>query len=199
MSYQRAQIIVSLWAAFAPRSWTAGMRLKNVPKVFARRVRNFLDRGVGITADRRAGQKGIFQEYEVEDAVELGIGLSLQNAGMPQSEIVAFLRGFRGVIRTHVRSMPTSSVRAIFPHFLIVTPHALNETIRLFGPQPKINFGDDLAFFEPKFVATKEEWRSLADEIGQPSAASIVVEIGDLVSRLHSTLPDSVTLPRGKH
>ena len=94
MGYQRAQIILSLWAAFAPRSWAPGMPLKNVPKVFVRRVRNFLDRGVGITADRRAGQN-VFQEYDVEDAVELGIGLSLQNAGMPQSEIVRFLLVFQ--------------------------------------------------------------------------------------------------------
>ena len=57
------------------------------------RVRNFLDRGIGITTDRRAGQKGVFQEYEVEDAVKSGIGLSMQNAGMPQSEIVGFLLG----------------------------------------------------------------------------------------------------------
>jgi hypothetical protein len=197
MSYQRAQIIVSLWAAFAPRSWAPGMALKNVPKVFVRRVRNFLDRGVGITADRRAGQKGVFQEYEVEDAVELGIGLSLQNAGMPQSEIVAFLLSFQEVIRAHVRSMPASSVGAIFPHFLIVTPHALSETIRQFGPQPSLIFGS-LPFFEPKFVTRKEEWQSLYEEIGWPSTASIVVEIGNLVSSLHSTLPRSATLQRGR-
>jgi hypothetical protein len=197
MSYQRAQIIVSLWSAFAPRSWTPGMPLKSVPKVFVRRVRNFLDRGIGITSDRRAGQKGVFQEYELEDAVELGIGLSLQNAGMPQSEIVAFLRGFQEVIRTRIRLMPTSSVGANFPHFLIVTPHALNETVRPFGPQPKLSFGS-LPFFAPKFVATKAEWRSLADEIGSPLPASIVVEIGDLVSHLHSALPRSAALQRGR-
>jgi hypothetical protein len=197
MSYQRAQIILSLWSAFAPRSWTAGMPLKTVPKVFVRRVRNFLDRGIGITADRRAGQKGVFQEYEIEDAVELGIGLSLQNAGMPQSEIVAFLLGSQDVIRTHVRSMPTSSVGAIFPHFLIVTPHALSETIRQFGPQPNVRLGN-LPFFEPKFVATKGDWQLLADEIGWPSAASIVIEIGDLVSNIRDALPQSETLQRGR-
>jgi hypothetical protein len=196
MSYQRAQIILSLWSAFAPRSWTPGMPLKNVPKVFVRRVRNFLDRGVGITADRRAGQKGVFQEYEAEDAVELGIGLSLQNAGMPQSEIVTFLLGSQDAIRTHVRSMPISSVGAIFPHFLIVTPHALSETLRQFGrPQPNVNLGN-LPFFEPKFVATKEDWRLLAQS--WPSAASIVIEIGDLVSRLHDALPQCATLQRGR-
>jgi hypothetical protein len=197
MSYQRAQIILSLWAVFAPRSWNPGMPLKNVPKVFARRVGNFLDRGVGITADRRAGQKGVFQEYEVEDAVELGIGLFLQNAGMPQSEVVAFLLGFQEVIRNHVRSMPTSSLGAMFPHFLIVTPHALSETIRQLGPQPKLNLGS-LPFFEPKFVATKEDWQMLADDIGWPSAASIIIEIGDLVSSLHNTLPRSAALQRGR-
>ena len=171
------------------------MPLKNVPKVFVRRVRNFLDRGIGITADRRAGQKGVFQEYEIEDAVELGIGLSLQNAGMPQSEIVAFLLGSQEVIRTHVRSMPTSSVGALFPHFLVVTPHALSETIRQFGRQPNLKPGS-LAFFEPKFVATKKEWRLLA--LGWSSAASIVIEIGDLVSSLHDTLPQCATLQRGR-
>jgi hypothetical protein len=199
MGYQRAQIILSLWAAFAPRSWAPGMPLKNVPKVFVRRVRNFLDRGVGITADRRAGQQGVFQEYDVEDAVELGIALSLQNAGMPQSEIVTFLLVFQQVIRAHIRTMPTSSVNAEFPQFLIVTPHAISETIRQFGPQPELNaWGGAVAFFEPKFVATKEEWKSLAEEIGWPSAASIVVEIGDLVSSLHSTLPQSGALQRGR-
>jgi hypothetical protein len=197
MSYQRAQIILSLWAAFVPRSWAPGMSLKKVPKTFVRQVGNFLDRGIGITADRRAGQKGVFQEYEVEDAVELGIGLSLQNAGMPQSEIVALLLGSREAIRTHVRSMPTSSVRASFPHFLIVTPHAFNETIRQHGPQPNLNLGR-LPFFEPKFVATKEHWLLLANDLGSPSPASIVIEIGDLVSSLHDTLPQCATRQRGR-
>ena len=195
MSYQRAQIILALWAAFAPRSWAPNMPLKQVPRVFVRRVRNFLDRGIGITADRRAGQKGVFQEYEVEDAVELGIGLSMQNAGMPQSEIVGFLLGSQEAIRTHVRSMPTSSVGVIFPHFLIVTPHVLSETIRQFGRQPPVQVGD-LAFFEPKFVATNKDWQLLA--LDWPSAACIVVEIGDLVSSLHDTLPQCATLQRGR-
>jgi hypothetical protein len=196
MSYQRAQIIISLWAAFAPRSWVPDMPLKNVPKVFVRRVRNFLDRSIGITADRRAGQKGIFQAYEVEDAVELGIGLSLQNAGMPQSEIVSFLLGFQEVIRTHVRLMPTSSVGAPFPHFLIVTPHALSETLRRFGRQPNLRPGG-LAFFEPRFAATNKDWQLLAQD-WRSSSASIVIEIGDLVSSLHNTLPQCGTLQRGR-
>jgi hypothetical protein len=199
MSYQCAQVILSLWAAFGPPSLPLGMPLKNVPKVFVRRVRNFLDRGVGITADRRAGQKGVFQEYEVEDAVELGIGLSLQDAGMPQSEIVSYLLRFQEVIRTQVRSMPTSIANTEFPHFLIVTPHGLGETIRQFGPQPDLNaWGEKLAFFKPKFVATEGEWQSFAGEIGWPSAASIVIEIGGLVSSLHITLPQSAAMQRGR-
>jgi hypothetical protein len=129
--------------------------------------------------------------------VELGIGLSLQNAGMPQSEIVSFLRGFQEAIRTHVRAMPTSSVGAEFSHFLIVRPHALNETLRLWGPLPALDFGN-LAFFEPKFVATRDEWQSLANDIGWPSAASIIIEIGDLVSSLHSALPESAAVQRGR-
>src|SRR5271165_2356054 len=151
MSYQRTQLILALWSAFAPRSWAPSMSLKDVPKVFVRRVGNFLDRGIGITADRRAGQKGVFQGYEVEDAVELGIALSLQNAGVPQTEIVQFLLGSQDVIRTHLRSMPTSSAGAKFPHFLVVNPHALSETIRPFGARPRVMRGE-LAFFEPKFV-----------------------------------------------
>jgi hypothetical protein len=197
MSYHRSQIILGLWSAFARKSWTRGMLLKNVPKVFVRRVCNFLDLGIGITADRRAGQKGVFQEYEIDDAVELGIGLSLQNAGMPQSEIVAFLRGSQEAIRTHIRSMPTSSVGARFPHFLIVTPHALSETIRQHGPQPRLNLGR-LPFFEPRFVATKKDWLSLAEDLGSPSAASIVVEIGDLISSLEDALPRSAAVQRGR-
>jgi hypothetical protein len=199
MSYHRAQIILSLWTAFGPPSLPLGIPLKNVPKVFVRRVRNLLDRGVGITVDRRAGQKGVFQEYEVEDAVEMGIGLSLQDAGMPQSEIVALLLEFQQIIRTHVRSMPTSDVNTEFPHFLVVTPHGLSETIRQFGPQPELGaWGEKLAFFKPKFVATREAWQSFADEIGWPSAASIVIEIGGLVSKLHSALPQSAAAQRGR-
>jgi len=197
MSYQRAQLILALWSAFAPRSWAPSMPLKNVPKVFVRRVRNFLDRGAGITADRRAGQKGVFQDYEVEDAVELGIAVSLQNAGMPQTEIVQFLSAYQDVIRTHLRSMPTSSVGAKFPHFLVVTPHALSETIRPFGPQPKVTRGE-LAFFDLKFVSTVKEWQALADSIGWPAAASIVVEIGNLVSSLHDALPQLAPSQRGR-
>jgi hypothetical protein len=197
MSYHRAQLILSLWAAFAPRSWTPQMALKNVPKVFVRRVRNFLDRGVGITADRRSGQKGVFQDYEFEDAAELAIALSLQNAGMPQSDIVRFLLGFRDVIRPHLRSMPSSSVHSKFPHFLVVTPHALSETLRRFGPKPRLTLGE-LAFFEPSFVSTAKEWQSLARLIGEPASASIVVEIGYLVSILHYALPRCATSQRGR-
>jgi hypothetical protein len=195
MSYQRAQLILSLWAAFAPRSWTPGMALNSVPKVFVRRVRNFLDRGVGITPDRRAGQKGVFQEYEVEDAAELAIALSLQNAGMPQSDIVRFLLGFRDVIRPQLRSMPSSSARSNFSHFLVVTPHALSETLRPFGPRPRLNLGE-LAFFEPRFVSTTKEWQSLAELIGRLASASIVIEIGDLVSMLHHALPQCASSQR---
>ena len=199
MSYQRAQIIVALWAAFGPPSLPLSIPLKLVPKVFVRRVRNFLDRGVGITVDRRARQKGVFQEYEVEDAIELGIGLSLQDAGMPQSEIVDFLLGFQKIIRTHIRSMPTSVEPKQFPHFLIVTPHGLAETIRQFGPQPELNaWGEKLAFFKPKFIKTEVEWRSFAGKIGWPSAASIVIEIGGLATSLHIKLPKSESLQRGR-
>jgi hypothetical protein len=197
MSFRRAQVILSLWAAFAPKSWSPRMELKNVPKVFVRRVRNLLDRGVGITADRRSGQKGLFQNYEVEDAAELGIALSLQNAGMPQSEIVQFVLGFQDAIRAHLRKMPASSVGAKFSHFLVVTPHALSETLRPFGPQPNWTTGD-LAFFEPKFAATEEDWRMLADKIGAPASACIIVEIGDLVSHLHHALPQSEPSKRGR-
>lgn len=197
MSYQRAQVILALWSAFAPRSWAPDMPLKNVPKVFVRRVRNFLDRGVGITADRRAGQKGVFQDYEFEDAAELGIALSLQNAGMPQTEIVQFLVSFRHVVRMHVRSMPTSSVGARFPHVIVVKPHALGETIRQFGPHPKVTRGE-LAFFEPKFVSTEKEWQALADGLSGPASASIVIEIGDLVSSLHYAFPLIAPSQRGR-
>jgi len=197
MSYQRAQLILALWSAFTSHSFAPTISLKAVPKVFVRRVRNFLDRGVGITADRRAGQKGVFQDYEVEDAVELGIALSLQNAGMPQTEIVQFLSAYQDVIRTHLRAMPTSSVGAEFPHFLVVTPHALSETIRPFGPQPRVTRGE-LAFFDPKFVSTKEEWQALANAIGWPAAASIIVEIGNLVSSLHDALPQLAPSQRGR-
>ena len=196
VSYQRAQIFRSLWAAFEPRSYSPRMPLKNIPKVFTRRVRNLLDRGVGITADRRAGQKGLFQEYEIEDAVELAIGLALQNAGVPQSELVTFLLSFQEVIRAHVRSMPRQLSRGQFPHFLIVTPHAMPETIRLFGRQPKGGWDGAVAFSEPEFVRTRGDWLSLAE--GWRSTASIVVEIGDLVSSLHSTLPKWEASPRGR-
>ena len=197
VSYQRAQILRSLWAAVEPRSYSRRMPLKNIPKVFTRRVRNLLDRGVGITGDRRAGQKGVFQEYEMEDAVELAIGLALQNAGVPQSELVKFLLSFQEVIRAHVRSMPTQLPRGQFPHFLIVTPHAMAETIRLSGPQPKGGWNGAVGFFEPKFVRTRRDWLSLAKG-WRSSSASIVVEIGDLVSSLHSTLPKWTTSPRGR-
>jgi hypothetical protein len=77
--------------------------------------------------------------------------------------------------------MPTSSVGVIFPHFLIVTPYALSETIQQFGRQPPVQVGD-LAFFEPKFVATGKDWQSIA--LDWRSAASIVIEIGGLISSL---------------
>ncbi len=197
MGYQRSQIIVSLWTAFAPRLATPDMRLKSVPKIFARRVRNLLDRGVGITDDRRAGQKGVFQEYEVADAAELGIGLSLLNAGLPQAEVVGFLRAFQEQIRAHIDSVPTSSVNAEFPHFLIVKPLALNETLRLFGPKPTLK-SENLSFFEPIFASSRETLLSVVNDIGKDVNQVILVEIGDLVSSLHNTLPDSVGTHRGR-
>ena len=93
------------------------------------RVRNFLDRGIGITTDRRAGQKGVFQEYEVEDAVEFGNRSVHAKRWYAPIRNCGFPLGSQEAIRIHVRSMPTSSVGGIFPHFLIVTPHALSETI----------------------------------------------------------------------
>ena len=90
MLYQRAQVISALWSAFvvAGPFTVAVVPLKRVPKTFVRRVGNLLDKGVGITPEKRSGKKGIFQEYSVDDAIELGIGLSMLNVGLPQSEVV---------------------------------------------------------------------------------------------------------------
>src|ERR1700683_250154 len=114
MGYQRSQIISALWAAFAGPFFTA-VPLKAVPKKFVRRVGNLLDRGIGITPDRRAGQKGVFQEYEMADAAELGIGLSLLNVGLPQLEVISFLLACREQIREGISAVPLSSYGASFP------------------------------------------------------------------------------------
>ncbi len=175
------------------------MRLRLVPKPFTRRIRHFLDKGVGIEPNRRAGQKGIFQEYEIYDAVELGIALSIQNVGLPQLETTQYVLRFRDELRSHVKLMPTtnlpdSSGVSPFPDFLIVKPLALNETVRQFGEYPALRVGD-ISFFPPEFIATKEQWHKLAfHEIG-PGSERVVIDLGSLVSSLNSTLPE---IPRSK-
>ena len=85
-----------------------------------------------------------------------GIGLSMQNAGMPQSEIVGFLLGSQEAIRIHRPFNADLKRRRHFSALSYVTPHALSETIGRFGRQPPVQVGD-LAFFEPKFVATNKK------------------------------------------
>ena len=208
MAYQRGQVLLALWAARAghlglptssPLTWTPLSSVKALPKTFVRRAGNLLDRGVGITDDRRAGQHGIFQEYEIEDVVELGIGLSLLNAGVPQSETVKFILRFRKEIRDYIAAMPRSTVDSSFPHLLIVEPLAWNETLRLFDKQPELRSDKYLSFYAPEFVSNEGGWVALAKKkLGHRSSERIVIEIGDLVSFLNDELSKTESAPRGR-
>lgn len=196
MSYQRAQIIPALWTAFAGHFRIPTVPLKLVPKKFVRRVGNFLDRGIGITPDRRAGQKGVFQEYELEDVVELGVSLSLQNIGLPQSDIVSFVLNFREAIRTQISSAPLSPDRT-FPRILVVQPRGLEETQRAHGPMPKFGFSG-IPFYEPVFINDARHWESFATEIGNISNGRIVIDIGDLVTSINLGLASAESSNRGR-
>ena len=190
--YQRAQLISALWSAFAISGpfTVAVVPLKRVPKKFVRRVGNLLDKGVGITPEKRSGQKGIFQEYGIDDAIELGIGLSMLNVGLPQSETVTYLTRFREELRRQIAAL----YGAPSPYFLVVRPKALRDTARLYVPLPE-RVSDRMDFWEPSFVGDQD---ALAKEMEGPTAELILIEIGRLARRLQQALPETRTSNRGR-
>lgn len=49
MPLQRSQLISALWTALAGPFFRVVVPVKEIPKPFARRVGNLLDKGVGVT------------------------------------------------------------------------------------------------------------------------------------------------------
>jgi hypothetical protein len=201
MLYQRAQVVSALWSAFviAGPFTVSPVPLKPVPKTFVRRVGNLLDKGVGITPEKRAGKKGVFQEYSAEDVIELGIGLSMLNVGLPQSAAVFYLTSFRDELRRQIATLPAATVGKFPPRFLVVRPRALRDSATLYVPLPERN-SDGVDFFRPSFVCDWDTWTALAMEMeGGPTNELILIEIGELARRLHQTLPETRISNRGRH
>jgi hypothetical protein len=197
MAYQRGQVVSALFTAFAGPFLIGAVPLRNVPRTFVRRVGNLLDNGIGIEPERRAGQKGTFQEYSEGDAVELAVALSMQNVGLPQAEIVRYLMAFRPDIRKQIALIPESAWGQSFPRFLIIRPFALGETLRQHRGLPELR-GGPIAYFRPEFVSDWASWKALAEEIGKPTGQLILIEIGDLVPKLRYGLERTEISKRGR-
>jgi hypothetical protein len=198
MAYRRAQVIWSLWQVFAG-PFRGEIGLDAVPKNFGRRVSNLIDLGAGIPNSRRSGQKGIDQEYEVEDGFELGIGLDLLGMGLPQKEVVNYLMGFRNELRRECQRLPDIYRRGAAPTFLVVRPVGIKETLRQGRPAPALE-GGMLSFHEPLFVhdAAKLGQTLLTDTSGMDARRHLIIEVSDLKTKLVSYLQEAPEVKRGR-
>ncbi len=195
MRYQRSQVIPALWKALAGPFTVAAVPMKSIPKPFVRRVGNLLDKGVGVAPENRAGRKGVFQEYSVEDVLELGIGLSMLNVGLPQADVIGYLLNFREEIRNQAGIVPPETWGR-FPNFLVVRPRALNEISRQHRALPERS--GQVSFFKPEFVSDEKGWGLLAKGIGLQTGELILIEIGDLVVKIRGALAETRAGNRGR-
>src|SRR5215813_970021 len=92
-SFKRGQVAAALWNVYVghPR---VGL-LPAAPKPFDRRIGKFLGLGVPFGDDERPGKAGTDLEFSLPSAMELGVALELQNAGLNQLEIARWLIFYR--------------------------------------------------------------------------------------------------------
>ena len=119
----------------------------------------------------------------------------MQNVGLPQAAVIAYVIGFREEIRNHIAVVPTVA-EGNFPHFLVVRPRALNEISRLHRALPEHH--GKISFFKPEWARDAKGLLEVADNIGLPTNELILVEIGDLVVKIHAALADTRTVSRGR-
>lgn len=118
------------------------------------------------------------------------------NVGLPQSDVVGYLLMFRDDVRGHIAIVPTVAEEGEFPRFLVVRPRAFDEISRQHRALPQRP--NQISFFPPEFVSDKEGWAALAREIGLPTTELVLIEIGDLVTKIHAALAETQTATRGR-
>jgi hypothetical protein len=172
--YRRAQIIRALWSAwFKGRTGTLGASPTGAPhKTFERRVRNLLERGIGLPA--------VANIYLPKDAAELALAIALADITMPESEITAFIHSYRADLRAFM-----SAAAAVDLGLLVIRPQPVEQPEDIFRRYPEIGAGR-AEFARPLFLTDQAQWAALGKNFG----AGLIVDLAALVKNLRFALEE---------
>lgn len=196
--FKRGQIASALWNVYAGYPYLGV--LPQAPKSFARRIARFIELGVPFNPEERPGKAGIDFEFTVIHAIELGIALDLQNAGLNQLEIVRWLILYREPVRKDIANLIrdlNDDPKSMKATYLMVRNRKLMESRSQFeGFSPTLSLG--ITIGEPIFVSGQDEALEELSRLGGRDRIRIVVELSDLVRAFIGALPRAPVRRRGR-
>jgi hypothetical protein len=92
LKFKKGQVVNAIWRAFTQRD-------EAVPPAFSAKIKKLAELGVPLTDQERAGHPGIDNAYNPYQAFELGVALSLLDAGFKQGEAAIFVKHVRQDLR----------------------------------------------------------------------------------------------------
>jgi hypothetical protein len=191
VSYKRGQVEGALWRGFAGPFFE---RVAGPPSTFVRRIRKFIELGVG--SDTRPGA-GTDIGFDLVGVFELGIALDLQDMGLNQLEVVRFVTMYRHELRAALAEMDLTPGQGK-PVLMLVRTRAATEPARLAETLPMAFSAKQTIWYAPEFLAGAESVGQRLNQLGGRDRKRIVIEVRDLALLLADSLPRMPAKKRGR-
>ena len=149
------------------------------------------------------GKTGTDQEYETSDILEIGVGLSLMNAGVPQLEAAQLLIRFREQIRPQLDRVLAQTPSRAEPLILVLKPRALMQAMMICEVRSRGGRPDpDFPFHEPMFIwglGDATTWPNLVRHyMSGRERELIMIGVHDLAAIVSQYLRDAPEVRRGR-
>ena len=198
MSFKRAHAVGAQWASFSGSYLVP--KPGDAPSVFVRRVNKLIELGVGVPAERRTGKIGTDQEYEPADVLEIGVGLSLMNAGVPQREARDILVAYRNTIRPHLDRALAQALPPKETIILVLKPRGFPQSQKIRElRKDKLRSVPAFPFYEPKVIwGSAVTWKQFAADLSGRERELILIGLHDLAAVVSQYLKDAPPVRRGR-
>jgi len=205
MEFKRSQAIWAIWNV-AAGPFLVTPPLSRVPKSFGRRITNLIDHGAGLPREKRSGQKGIDQVYEVDDVLELAVAFELFDLGLPQADVGAFCTTFRRELRKMFAAIPDKyelpknyEQAAASAARLVIRSRVSKDTLRRFKQTPEMMYAPT-AFYPPLLARGDDELIPALTKVsaGAGVEKGIIIGIDILKQQLMHLLSGAPEVRRGR-
>ncbi len=188
--YKRDQAEGALWHTFAGPFLVDDAA---APPTFIRRVRKFIELGLG--SEERPGT-GTDKGFDLAAVFEVGIALDLQDMGLNQLEVAGFVTTYRRQLRAAVAEMDLTPDRG-GPVLMVLRTRAATEPVRFTETLPRMFSAKRTIWYEPEFVEGDEISEPL-NKLGNRDRKRLVIEVRDLALSLAHHLPRMPARKRGR-